>query len=65
MNEPTPQPVDHRTLPRKPPDRLRSKRLVLRVTPTELERVHKLAASAGLTASDYVVRRALGWQSRQ
>jgi hypothetical protein len=50
------EPIDHRKLPRKAPDKKRPNNLVLRLSDAELARLVDLAAKAGLSRSDFIRR---------
>ena len=59
-----PEPVDWRTLPRKPASRKRAHILTVNVTAAEDTEIRHAARAAELNLSDYIVRRVLGRDAR-
>jgi len=64
MSNPADNPDDWRSRPRKPAASRRTKRLSIRVTESELERLHELADADGRPLSDFIIRACLGKRAR-
>lgn len=56
--------TDWRKRPRKPPELLRSEKVLIRLTASEIEQFRARAATARLTLVDWIVTRCLGKNAR-